>query len=46
MGKLIWNEYGSLYEKLDSPTSFLTGANLRKKDPKKKPEKKPKKKQR
>ena len=44
MGKLIWNEYGSLAEKINSPISFITGANLKKKPPEKKPEKKPGKK--
>jgi hypothetical protein len=43
MGKLIWNGYG-LAERIDSPVSIITGANLRKKDPKKEPGKKPKKK--
>jgi hypothetical protein len=46
MAKLIWNESRNLAEGISSPTSLLTGANLRKKDPKKEPEKKPKKKQR
>jgi hypothetical protein len=41
MAKHIWNGLGSLYEKLDSPTSFLTGANIRRKDPKKKPKEEP-----
>ena len=30
MGKLIWNDSG-LAEKIDSPISFITGANLKKK---------------
>jgi hypothetical protein len=33
MGKLIWNGY-DLAEKINSPTSFVTGANLKKKPPK------------
>jgi hypothetical protein len=39
MGKLIWNKSG-LAEKINSPVSFITGANLKKK-PQKKSERKP-----
>jgi hypothetical protein len=31
MGKLIWNESGNLAEVINSPVSFITGANLKKK---------------
>ena len=44
MGKLIWNESRDLAEAINSPVSFITGANLKKKPPKKKPDKKPSKK--
>ena len=45
MGKLIWNKNGGLAEVIGSQTSFITGANLKKKNPDKKPiKKKPKKK--
>ena len=30
MAKLIWNESGDLWKRIDSPTTFITGANLRK----------------
>jgi len=44
MGKLIWNESGDLWKRIDSQVSFITGANLKKKDPDKKPiKKKPRK---
>ena len=45
MGKLIWNKNGGLAEVIGSQTSFITGANLKKKDKKpvkKKPNKKDK----
>jgi hypothetical protein len=41
MGRLIWNGSGNLAELINSPTSFLTGANIRRKDPKKKPKEEP-----
>jgi hypothetical protein len=44
MGKSNWDVSGNLASKINSPISFITGANLKKKPPKKKPEKKHKKK--
>ena len=43
MGKLVWNKSG-LAEKINSPTSLITSANLKKKPTKKKSEKRPGKK--
>ena len=40
MGKLIWNEQRKLAEGINSPISFITSANLKKKSPEKKPAKK------
>lgn len=44
MGKLIWNKNGGLAEVIGSQTSFITGANLKKKPPEKPIKKKPPKK--